>query len=88
MIRASRSSSTRPAPRSRARARSRSRCGAGEHGVLIKRGDFAFEADKFVLKKGATITLKVELLQGKIQVKADGRVIGAKELPAVAAVGS
>ena len=27
--------------------------GAGEHGVLIKRGDFGFEADKFVLKKGA-----------------------------------
>ena len=25
---------------------------AGEHGILIKRGDFAFEADKFVLKQG------------------------------------
>ncbi len=61
---------------------------AGEHGVRIKRGDFEFEADKFVLKKGATITLKVELLKGKIQVKADGLVIGAKELPTVAAVGA
>jgi formylglycine-generating enzyme required for sulfatase activity len=61
--------------------------GTGEHGVLIKRGEFEFEAAKFVLKKGATITLRVELLPGKIQVKADGQVIGVRDLPAVAAVG-
>src|SRR5262249_44963057 len=62
--------------------------GAGEHGVLIKRGEFEFEAARFVLKKGATTTLKVELLSGKIQVKADGRVIGARDLPAVSPVGA
>jgi formylglycine-generating enzyme required for sulfatase activity len=61
---------------------------AGEHGVLIKRGDFQFEADKFILKKGATITLKVELLPGTIQVAANGQVIGAKKLPPVAAAGA
>ena len=51
---------------------------AGEHGILVKRGDFEFEADKFVLRKGDTLTLKVELLPGKIQVTADGRVIGGR----------
>jgi formylglycine-generating enzyme required for sulfatase activity/Leucine-rich repeat (LRR) protein/predicted Ser/Thr protein kinase len=55
--------------------------GAGEHGVHIKRDDFEFDAEKFVLEKGQTISLKVELLQGKIQVTADGRIIGAGELP-------
>jgi WD40 repeat protein/serine/threonine protein kinase len=54
---------------------------AGEHGVRIKRGDFAFDADKFVLKRGATITLKLELLKGKVQVSADGRVIAMRDLP-------
>jgi formylglycine-generating enzyme required for sulfatase activity/serine/threonine protein kinase len=53
----------------------------GEHGILIKRGDFAFETDKFVLKKGETVTLKVELLPGKIQLVADGKVIGSQDLP-------
>jgi formylglycine-generating enzyme required for sulfatase activity/Leucine-rich repeat (LRR) protein len=54
---------------------------AGEHGILIKRGDFTFEADKFVLKKGETVTLKVELLPGKIQLVADGKVIGSRVVP-------
>ena len=45
---------------------------AGEHGILIKRGDFSFEADKFMLKKGQTITLKLEWLPGKVQVVQDG----------------
>ncbi len=54
---------------------------AGEHGVLIKRGDFAFEADKLVLKKGATLTLKVELLQGKIQVLRDSKAVATQDMP-------
>jgi formylglycine-generating enzyme required for sulfatase activity len=53
---------------------------AGEHGVLIKRGDFTFEADKLVLKKGAALTLKVELLQGKVQVLQDGRVAATQDM--------
>ena len=54
---------------------------AGEHGILIKRGDFAFEADKFVLKKGETITLKLELLQGKMQIVQDGKVMALSAIP-------
>ena len=50
---------------------------AGEHGIHIKRGDFEFDTNKFVLNKGAMITLNVELLPGSIQVKADGKVIGS-----------
>ena len=47
----------------------------------IKRGDLEFETDKFVLKKGETVALKVELLPGKIQVVQGDKVIGAKDLP-------
>jgi len=54
---------------------------AGEHGVIVKCGDFTFEADKFVIKKGETITLKVELLPGKIQLVQDGNVLGSVEVP-------
>jgi WD40 repeat protein len=49
---------------------------AGEHGVHIRRGDFEFDADKFVLRKGETVTLKVQLSPGKLQVTADGKVLG------------
>ena len=59
---------------------------AGEHGVLIKRGDFSFEADKFVLKKGQTITLKLEWLPGKVQVVQDGKVIASHPVPTTADV--
>lgn len=54
---------------------------AGEHGVRITRGDFVFEADKLVLKKGAAVTLKVELLAGKLQVLQDGRVVATQNMP-------
>jgi regulation of enolase protein 1 (concanavalin A-like superfamily) len=45
----------------------------GDHGLRIKRGDFVFETDKFILKKNDTVTLKVELLPGKVQVSKDGK---------------
>jgi formylglycine-generating enzyme required for sulfatase activity len=54
---------------------------AGEHGILIRRGDFTFEADKLVLKKGAALTLKVELLRGKVQVMQDGKVMTTQDIP-------
>jgi formylglycine-generating enzyme required for sulfatase activity/serine/threonine protein kinase len=54
---------------------------AGEHGLLIKRGDFSFEADKFMLKKDQTITLKLEWLPGKVQVVQDGKVIASHAVP-------
>jgi len=53
---------------------------AGEQGLKIKRGDLEFETDRFVLKKGETIRLKIELLPGKVQVVQGGRVIGEKPL--------
>ena len=53
----------------------------GEHGLIVKRGDFSFETDKIFIKKGETITLKIELLRGKVQVAADGKVIGEGTLP-------
>jgi serine/threonine protein kinase len=56
---------------------------AGEHGVLVKRGDFKFETDTLEIMKGKTITLKVELLKGKIQVTGNGKVIGMGEMPSV-----
>jgi formylglycine-generating enzyme required for sulfatase activity len=56
---------------------------AGEHGVLVRRGDFTFETEQVLIKKGELVTLKIELLKSKIQVMADGRVIGTGDLPLV-----
>jgi WD40 repeat protein len=53
----------------------------GEHGLRIKRGDFEFATDRFILSKGGKVTLRVEMLKGKIQVVHDGQVIGARDLP-------
>jgi serine/threonine protein kinase/formylglycine-generating enzyme required for sulfatase activity len=56
---------------------------AGGHRLLVKRGDFSFETDKVLIKDGQTLTLKVEVLRGKIQVSANGQVIGSGVLPPV-----
>ncbi len=60
--------------------------GVGEHGVLLKRGDIEFESDKFLIRKGETIKLRVELLKDRVQVSAHGQVIGEKRLPQAAGV--
>ena len=53
-----------------------------EIGLHIKRGDLAFDTDKFILKKGETITLKIEWFsEGKLQVGQGDKVIGVKSLP-------
>jgi len=57
------------------------RVAAGEQGLKIKRGDLEFETDKFILRKGDMVTLKVELLPGKIQVVQGDKVIGEHALP-------
>jgi predicted Ser/Thr protein kinase len=54
---------------------------AGEHGVLIKRGDFEFETDKFVVEKGETVALRIELLPGIMQVMQGSKVLGQKSMP-------
>lgn len=39
---------------------------AGDHTIIVQRGDFTFETDKLVLKRGDTVTVKVELLAGQV----------------------
>ncbi len=56
----------------------------GEFGLRVERGDLKFDTDKFILKRGETITLKIEWFkEGKLQVVQGEKVIGAKELPKV-----
>src|SRR5207244_3123540 len=55
---------------------------AGEQGLKIKRGDLEFETERFILKKGAKVTLKIELLAGKVQVVQGDKVIGARVVAA------
>jgi formylglycine-generating enzyme required for sulfatase activity/serine/threonine protein kinase len=54
---------------------------AGEHGLLVKRGDFSFETDKLLIKRGQAITLKVELLAGTIRIVQDGQVLASRDMP-------
>ena len=54
----------------------------GEHAMLVKRGDMELQTDKFVLKKGETVTLKVEFIKDKLVVlRADGTVLAQKSAP-------
>src|SRR5262249_1600788 len=55
---------------------------AGEHGLKIKRGDLEFETDQFILKRGETVTLKIEWFkEGKLQVLQGDKLLGEKKLP-------
>ena len=53
----------------------------GEKTLVIERGDFQFETDKLVLKRGDTITVAVTLSAGGVEVKQSGEVIGQAKLP-------
>ena len=53
----------------------------GDHGIAVTRGDFTFETDRFVLKKGDKVTLKIVFLDGKVQVVKDDKVIAEREVP-------
>lgn len=53
---------------------------AGEHDVLVKRGDdFTFATDKILITKGETRTLKIKVEHGQMQFELDGVLIGAKD---------
>ena len=53
-----------------------------DHRIKVTRGkDFSFETKEFVLKKGEKITVKVEVVDGKVVAFADGKQIGEKRLP-------
>ena len=54
---------------------------AGEHLLAVKRGDFEFKTDTFMLNKGETVILKVEYIKGEIKVKNGNDVIAARAIP-------
>jgi len=54
----------------------------GDHTLIVRRGDFRFETTTLILKSGQTVTVKVELLQGKVVVTHDGKTIGELALGA------
>src|SRR5205814_969749 len=53
----------------------------GDKTVKIKRGEWGFETDKFAVKKSETVTLKIEFLDGKIQVVKDDKLFMEKKVP-------
>ncbi|TWU17052.1 Serine/threonine-protein kinase PknB [Allorhodopirellula heiligendammensis] len=54
---------------------------AGEHALTITRGEFSFDTKQFTLKKGETTTVKVELMDGVLQVaSSDGSMLGEKQI--------
>ena len=53
---------------------------AGEHSLIVTRGDFTFETKQFTLSKGETTTVRVELLPGKVQVVSNDRLIGERPM--------
>ncbi len=69
------------------------RVAPGPHGLVIRSGKLEFASEKFQVKKGETVALKVELLKdGMLQVVQGDRVLGEKALarvgPATAAPGA
>ncbi|MFV1967506.1 MAG: SUMF1/EgtB/PvdO family nonheme iron enzyme [Pirellulaceae bacterium] len=60
----------------------------GDHTLVVQRGDFKFETGKLILKKGETVTVRVELLADQIQVRQGEKLIGEKRLTPERAVAS
>ncbi|MCA9053194.1 MAG: SUMF1/EgtB/PvdO family nonheme iron enzyme, partial [Planctomycetaceae bacterium] len=53
----------------------------GEHVLQVTRGDFAFDTDKLILKKGETVVVKVELLDSEVRVaNANGTKLGSSTI--------
>ncbi len=55
---------------------------AGPHALKIKHGAKEFETERFVLRKGDTVTLKIELLPELLRVRQDGKLVVEKKLAA------
>ncbi|MGH7135996.1 MAG: SUMF1/EgtB/PvdO family nonheme iron enzyme, partial [Pirellulales bacterium] len=53
----------------------------GEKTFIVERGDFKFETDKLMLKKGETVTVSVALVNGQIKVMQEKREIGGGTIP-------
>ncbi len=54
----------------------------GDKILHVKRGDFKFDTKSLQLKKGETVVVKVELIDGTVQVASGGKVIGTKAVEA------
>jgi formylglycine-generating enzyme required for sulfatase activity/serine/threonine protein kinase len=54
----------------------------GEYILHVNRGDFEFDTKSLHLKKGQTVAVNVELVDGQVQVASGGTVIGSKALTA------
>ena len=51
----------------------------GEYGLHVQRGDLQFDTDKFILKRGETVTVRIEWLnQTRLQVVQGDKVLGEK----------
>jgi formylglycine-generating enzyme required for sulfatase activity/serine/threonine protein kinase len=48
----------------------------GDRVFTIERGDLKFDTDKFVLKKGDVVTLRIDFLEKDFEAKLDGKPIG------------
>lgn len=57
------------------------RLSPGDKTFVVRRGDFRFETDKLVLKKGDTVTVDVTLLAGTVEVRQGDRLLGSEKLP-------
>ena len=57
------------------------RLSPGEKTLIVQRGDFRFETDKLVLKRGDAVTVQVTLLAGKVEVRQGKQLLGESRLP-------
>jgi hypothetical protein len=53
----------------------------GERTLTVERGDLRFHTDRFEIRSGDTLTLRVELLEGKVVVRDDRKELGSQTLP-------
>ncbi|MGI8977760.1 MAG: protein kinase domain-containing protein [Pirellulaceae bacterium] len=58
------------------------RLSAGEKTLIVQRGDFTFETNKLVLKKGKNVTVRVERVGSRVDVMQGDKLLGQANLPA------
>jgi len=50
----------------------------GMHALHVKRGNFEFDTDLLIIKKGELVVVRVEIIEGIVRAMRDGAVIGSK----------
>ncbi|HVA51322.1 MAG TPA: bifunctional serine/threonine-protein kinase/formylglycine-generating enzyme family protein [Pirellulales bacterium] len=53
----------------------------GDKTLVVERGDFKFETDKLLLKRGDAVTVAVTLSADRVEVKLGDKLIGQRKLP-------